>query len=136
MVRYIFILSLALFLGCDKDETNNQDQANEMLTKSEWVVSLFSERAKDETHHFIGYVFQFNADKSFLATTSNNTFEGSWNERNDDTTHELDIQITGNEYLDEISDDWDIISMSSSKIELKEVSGGDGHIELLTFVKK
>ncbi|TMM57874.1 hypothetical protein FEE95_00120 [Maribacter algarum] len=35
----------------------------------------------------------------------------------------------------ELSEDWDIISHSASKIELKHVSGGDGGIDLLTFEK-
>lgn len=35
----------------------------------------------------------------------------------------------------ELSEDWDIISHSASKIELKHVSGGDGGTDLLTFEK-
>ena len=35
----------------------------------------------------------------------------------------------------DLSEDWDIISHSASKIELKHVSGGDGGTDLLTFEK-
>jgi hypothetical protein len=35
----------------------------------------------------------------------------------------------------ELSDDWEIISHSASKIELRDVSGGNGGVDLLTFEK-
>ena len=35
----------------------------------------------------------------------------------------------------ELSDDWEIISHSATKIELRDVSGGNGGIDLLTFEK-
>jgi hypothetical protein len=37
--------------------------------------------------------------------------------------------------FESITDDWDVLSASSSKIELKHTSGGDGSIDYLTFEK-
>jgi hypothetical protein len=37
--------------------------------------------------------------------------------------------------FEELNDDWDFITQSSSKIELKDLSGGDGGIDYLTFEK-
>ncbi len=37
--------------------------------------------------------------------------------------------------FEELSDDWEIISHSASKIELRDVSGGNGGVDLLTFEK-
>lgn len=53
------------------------------------------------------------------------------------TTGEIDFNIffASPENFSELSDDWDIVSYSDTKIELMDVSGGDGEIDLLTFEK-
>ncbi len=38
--------------------------------------------------------------------------------------------------FEELSDDWDIISHSSTKIELIDISGGNGGTDYLTFEKQ
>ena len=51
----------------------------------------------------------------------------------DDGTLELEL-FFGDEYpLAEIVDDWDLIEFDGNIIRLKDVSGGDGSIEYLTF---
>lgn len=37
--------------------------------------------------------------------------------------------------FEELTDDWDIISQTSSKIELIDISGGNGGTDYLTFQK-
>ena len=37
--------------------------------------------------------------------------------------------------FEEISEDWNVISRTATKIELKHVSGGDGSIDYLTLEK-
>jgi hypothetical protein len=37
--------------------------------------------------------------------------------------------------FEELSEDWSILSISPSKIELKHVSGGNGGTDFLTFEK-
>ncbi|MCX2720333.1 hypothetical protein [Lentiprolixibacter aurantiacus] len=53
------------------------------------------------------------------------------------TTGEIDFNIffAAPEDFAELTEDWNIISYSATKIELKHVSGGDGDIDLLTFEK-
>lgn len=53
------------------------------------------------------------------------------------TTDDIDFNIFFSSPADfsELSEDWDIISHTASKIELKHVSGGNGGIDLLTFEK-
>lgn len=38
-------------------------------------------------------------------------------------------------FADELTDDWDIISYSATKIQLIDVSGGNGGTDYLTFEK-
>lgn len=53
------------------------------------------------------------------------------------TSGDIDFNIFFSSPADfaELSEDWDIISHSTSKIELKHVSGGNGGTDLLTFEK-
>jgi len=37
--------------------------------------------------------------------------------------------------FDELNDDWHILNETSTKIQLEDVSGGSGEIDLLTFEK-
>jgi hypothetical protein len=39
------------------------------------------------------------------------------------------------DFIDDLSDDWDILSYSATKIELIDVSGGNGGTDYLTFEK-
>jgi hypothetical protein len=39
------------------------------------------------------------------------------------------------ELLAELSDDWEVITITSNTIELKDVSGGNGTTDLLTFTR-
>jgi hypothetical protein len=47
----------------------------------------------------------------------------------------LVLQFSEQTPFDEINDDWDIVSVSNSKIELSDISGGNGDMEYLTFTK-
>lgn len=38
-------------------------------------------------------------------------------------------------FADELTDDWDIISYTDTKIQLVDVSGGNGGTDYLTFEK-
>ena len=48
----------------------------------------------------------------------------------------LDEQPGNFNDFEDLNDDWDIISQSSSKIELIDISGGNGGTDYLTFEKK
>jgi hypothetical protein len=54
------------------------------------------------------------------------------------TTGEIDFNIffASPEKFSELSDDWNIVSHTATKIELIDVSGGDGDTDLLTFEKQ
>jgi hypothetical protein len=137
---YILFISL-LFLAssCKKVKVKSVDKA---LTSGSWKVVHFSEDGDDETNHFNGYSFSFNDDGSVVATNSSTTISGTWSlnkdNSNDDSSSDVDLILNfpATNDFDELNDDWDIISQSDSRIELKDVSGGNGGSDLLTFEKK
>jgi len=106
-----------------------------------WKITYFNDSGKDETNHFSGYSFTFGANGTLTATSSV-TYTGSWSindsNSNDDSVDNLDFNILfnlGNNF-DELSEDWNIISQSSTRIELIHISGGNGGTDYLTFEKK
>ncbi|MDX1652002.1 MAG: hypothetical protein R3277_05895 [Brumimicrobium sp.] len=111
------------------------------ITDGNWKVSYYSEDGQIETHHYEGYSFDFKEDGTVVATKSGSTVTGSWStskdSSNDDSVSDVDFTLNSpaiNEF-DDLSDEWDVISESDSKIELRDVSGGDGSIDELTFSK-
>jgi hypothetical protein len=75
------------------------------------------------------------------ATNGTLTHTGIWSvtdsNSNDDSMDDLDFNIaftTPANFL-ELTDDWDIQSRTDTKIELIDVSGGNGGTDYLTFEK-
>ncbi|MFN7419673.1 MAG: hypothetical protein ACK5RV_02185, partial [Flavobacterium sp.] len=69
------------------------------------------------------------------------TYTGVWSvtdsNSNDDSMDDLDFNIaftTPANFL-ELTDDWDIQSRTDTKIELIDISGGNGGTDYLTFEK-
>jgi hypothetical protein len=81
-------------------------------------------------------VFTFNEDGTVVAQNDLFTENGTWAYDNSSSSgEELILQFSEATPFDEINDDWDIVSVSDSKIELSDISGGNGDVELLTFTK-
>ena len=59
---------------------------------------------------------------------------GNWSQGDDDSSDKLNI-IFDQAPLNELNDDWDIIVISGSTIELKDISS-DGQTDFLKFNKK
>ncbi|WP_345169446.1 hypothetical protein [Algibacter aquimarinus] len=148
----ILMLSLSFMsFNCsnDNDELNNNSQQIaqiESVAKSgTWRITNFNDSGQDETADFAGYTFSFNNDGTLVATNGTNTVNGTWSITNDDSSDDdnsnddIDFNISfpvpeTNDFED-LNDDWDIVSASSTKIELIDISGGNGGTDMLTFEK-
>ncbi|MBC6368647.1 hypothetical protein DDT91_17800 [Algoriphagus sp. AK58] len=105
-----------------------------------WKITKFIDSGKDETSSFNGFLFTFNPNGSLVATNGVNTFTGTWSivkDSSDDSPDDLDFTIffPVSTKFEDLNDDWDITSHSASKIELIDVSGGNGGTDYLTFQK-
>jgi hypothetical protein len=135
------IFSLLLVLSCTKDNINIAEVKSNVQTGT-WRITKFIDSGKDETNYFTGYNFTFNSSGVLNANNGTNNYNGTWSitdsNSNDDSRNDLDFNIyfnLTNNFLD-LNDDWDFISQSSTKIELIDVSGGNGGTDYLTFEKK
>ena len=110
-------------------------------------MSSYLDDGDDETSDYTTYRFVFLEDGTLNATdllsSNSNPYTGSWsitdsNSSDDDSLDDLDFNINFNlnNVLDELSDDWDILSYTETEIKLVDVSGGGGGTDYLTLTKQ
>jgi hypothetical protein len=143
---FLSMLFVALSLSFSACSNNSSDDITPIVIENnvksgQWRITSFIDSGDDETNHFNGYTFTFADNGSLTATNGPNTYTGSWSitdsNSNDDSPDDIDFNISFSTPADfeELSEDWDIISQSSSRIELRHVSGGNGGIDNLVFEK-
>ncbi len=138
---YLAAATLFIFNSCSNDDdinNNNPQEIIEIVEGNTFIITKFIDSGTDETGYFSCYSFTFNSDGSLVATSNTNTYTGTWsvtNSSSDDSSNELDFNINFNltNNFEELNDDWDIISSTQNKIELIDVSGGNGGTDYLTF---
>jgi len=141
----VFIINIAS--TCSSDDSNSSSTTDttpivNTVTQGTWRVTYYFDTDTDETSDFTGYNFTFGSSNVLTATNGTNTFTGSWsvtsNNSNDDSpSNDLDFNIlfASPANFEDLSDDWDIVSRTTTKIELIDVSGGNGGTDYLTFEK-
>jgi len=129
----------------DDDSTNdsnsNQDEVENTVESGTWRITKFIDSGDDETSDYNGYTFTFNSDNTLVATNGTNSHTGTWSitdsNSGDGSLDDLhfDIFFASPADFEELSDDWDILSRTDTKIELIDISGGNGGTDFLTFEK-
>lgn len=139
------LLMLNVASMCSKDDDNNSSSSNQTqvvntVQSGTWRITLFDDSGTIKTTNFTGVNFTFGSN-NVLTATGSSTVTGTWSvtdsNRNDDTLNDLDFNIAFSSpanYMD-LSDDWDIVERTDTKIRLQDVSGGNGGTDYLTFEK-
>jgi hypothetical protein len=146
------LVFLSVFMGilsCSDDDTEvipvvqniTQTQIETNLQSETWRITLFIDSGVDDTKNFAGYKFIFNSSKVLDTGNGTKEYQGTWSITDsnsaDDTQDDLEFNIhfdLTNDFED-LNDDWDFVSNSATKIELTDISGGNGDIDYLTFEK-
>lgn len=140
-------------LGCEKSEDDNMmnnlsaaqiTELKGIAASGTWTIAYYFDTDKEETAHFNGYTFTFNADGSLVATNGTTTVNGSWSvtdsdSSNDDSPDDSDVDFniafaSPADFAD-LTDDWDIVEYTAVRIELIDISGGNGGTDKLVFEK-
>ncbi len=148
---FLFVAIAALGLtSCSSDDnssnSNNPSVIQGNVQSGTWKITNFNDSGNDETYHFNGFSFTFHSSGVLTATNGTVTHNGNWSitndSSNDDDNSNGSSDIDFNIYFaptiphfEELTEDWDIISQSTTKIQLRHVSGGDGSVDNLTFEK-
>lgn len=142
MKKILILFTAIAFASCSSDDdagdanTSEFENIKTTVTQGEWKVTKLVDGQSDHTVEFESYVFNFNEDGTVLAQNDLLSEPGTWAYDNSSSSgEEFVLQFSETPPFDEINDDWDIVSVTNSKIELKDISGGDGDLELLTFTK-
>lgn len=150
ILKYIFgfiiITSLSSCISSDDDSNlgnNNQTQLliESYLQSGTWKVTYFKDSGVDETNHFSEFSFTFGSNGGLTASNGIETYTGTWSvtdsNSNDDSEDDLHLNIYFNltNDFEDLNEDWNFISYSSSIIELIDISGGNGGTDYLTFEK-
>ena len=140
----IFCLSFFFTLpSCTNDNPVDPSQTiiQNNVQAGIWRITLFIDSGTDETSHFSGYSFTFGDNNILTSTNGTVIHTGTWSitdsNSNDDHPDDLDFNIlfSFNNDFEDLSEDWQILSQSSNRIELTHVSGGNGGTDFLTFEK-
>lgn len=143
MKKFHFLAAplLALvFSSCTSDDDTltslSAEGAASTVTSGTWKITLYDDSGNNETSDYSSYSFKFEDDGSLKATSGGTTYVGTWSITDDDDSPDdidLNIFFPSPEKLEELSDDWDILEYTSSQIRLRDISGGSGETDLLTF---
>jgi len=141
-------------IGCEN--SNDDDILNGLSTaqitelkgiaaSGTWSIAYYFDTDKEETASFNGYTFTFNTDGGLVADNGTNTVNGTWSIVNSDDSSDdsssdnddVDFNIAFSTPADfaDLTDDWDIVEYSSIRIELIDISGGNGGTDKLVFEK-
>ena len=152
----LLMLSFSLMSStCSSDDDGNIPNDNSVeiaqientVEAGTWRITSYIDSGQDETNDFNGYNFTFGTDGVLTANNGSNTMIGTWsitddsNNSNDDSSSDDDIDFNiffpvpeSNDFED-LNDDWEIVTHTSTKIELIDISGGNGGTDTLTFEK-
>jgi hypothetical protein len=142
ILALVFMLNVASM--CSSDDSNddnsgsssNPTQVNTNATSGTWRVTLYNEDGSIQTSNFSGYAFTFASGGALTAVNGSTTQSGVWSTYSDSGSTKMELLFSAtNGSFESISEDWNVLSTSASKIQLKHISGGDGSIDLLTFEK-
>lgn len=148
----IALLVSLLCASCSTDDGDNSNNAQEQIEQAQsvvqtgsWIITNFNDSGQDETSDFIGYSFVFSVDGMLTAINGGITQTGIWsitdssnsssssNDSNDDIDFNIFFQVPNSSDFEDLNDDWDIDMVTTSRIELRDISGGDGSLDILVF---
>jgi len=135
---FISLFILSVLVSCKKNDdqpnVNTATQVSAAVSSGSWKVTYFLDHDTDETSDFGGYAFTFAASGTVTATKGSSTVTGDWSAGNDDSKVKLVLDFD-DALFEELAEDWELIKATATHIELMHKSGGDGHIDYLTFEK-
>lgn len=151
----LFLIGL-LVVSCESDDqsenTNRYDpldvvRAQASVREGEWRVVEYRDDDDDDEFFgsidFDGYVFEFSENGMVTATVGAEVYTGTWkielesddDDFDDDNTDEMEFELelnNANGALEEISEDWDVLEYSDTRIRLGDEDDDDDD-ELLVF---
>lgn len=142
MKKILILFAVVIFASCSKDDKPGDvhptkfEQIKTTLPEGQWKVSTFIVGQSDKTSDFESFVFTFNQDGTVIGETDLFSETGTWTYDNTSSTSEKLVLVFGEtDPFPELNDDWDILSVTNSKVELSDNNNATGGTLLLSFTK-
>ena len=124
---------------CDNNANDGDvPEIRNIMMGGEWLVAKYMIGDNDETQNYAAFTFAFQAALAVNVTTGETgpAYPGLWRIIRD-SEGELKCYLNFGlaTAMEVLMDDWKIVSITNSRIELKNISG-DGTIKILVFEKK
>jgi hypothetical protein len=103
------------------------------IVEGHWLVAKYDDSGENKTANYAGFSFTFAADSTVMATNNNETISGTWSEVKDDEMHKLVLDFGTVVPFDAFNGDWNVVEFSETRVELKDMNGGEGSTEVLVF---
>ena len=116
--------------------SGNPGEPNELLagviTEGTWQVASYNDNGEDKTSDYTGFTLTFSLDGTVLATNGPGNVQGTWSEVTDNGRQELVLNFGAVEPFDEFDDDWAIVEVLETRVELRD----DDDNETLVFERE
>lgn len=130
------ILEMGLSLQ-DCSNSGSVEDLEAIIVDGSWIVASYIDSGDNDTAIYSNYTLEFSADGSVVATDGgSNTFYGTWDAfLSTSSDLKLLLDFATQVPFDEFNDDWLVIDLQTNRIELYDLSGGDGTEDFLVFEK-
>ncbi|MDN5203905.1 hypothetical protein QQ008_21110 [Fulvivirgaceae bacterium BMA10] len=108
---------------------------SEVIIQGEWEVAKYLDSGENETSDFNDFVLVFKENGTIVVTKGDDTIEGTWSVKTDDGVKKFVLNFE-NVPFNEFNDDWDIVSVTETRVEVRDVSGGDNSVDTLVLERK
>ena len=156
MKKSLLLKSLAALLvitlfACSNDEDDNAldpEQAvmdiETHVLEGEWIVSSYVDSGTDETSQFSEFTFTFTGDGVISASSELDMLTGAWMIEEDDKSTEdpmddtvdftLFFGVPDTDPFDNLNEDWDVVSYTSTQITLQDMDEGNSDILIFSRI--
>jgi hypothetical protein len=145
LLALIFLFNVASTCSKDDDSLSSSVDPTPVINtvlSGTWKVTFYQESGVDHTSYFTGYNFTFGVNNVLTASNGTNNYTGTWSVTSDDSrddspSNDLDFNIgfATPSNFEELTEDWNILERTDTKVRLVHISGGNGGTDYITFEK-
>lgn len=148
-MKRIIILCMSIatlsLTSCDESDTSSIPLLNEItvgnrLREGNWRITNFTYQSTNKTVDYAGVVFDFDLISVAVSNTQTLPVAGSWGITDEGFEGQPELVFTMaltsvEPRFTKISDDWDIVESTDTKLRLKDENTETSTIDYLTFEK-
>ncbi|MES1221927.1 MAG: hypothetical protein ABUT20_40900 [Bacteroidota bacterium] len=129
---FVAVLSSIFFFSCSRSSDDDSSNSGVDISTGTWHITLFTDSGNNETSDYDGYIFTFATGGVLTAVKNGVSTNGRWSPVSKFNIN-LGLKSDSNKPLGELTDNWQIISISANEIKLTDDNSSSG--EFLTFTK-